>query len=128
MRLAWRTVVIQTVREGQDLLALKQLSRQGVGRFSCLARSATHLGIIEPVDLPPSLVAGEEVFQLGMTGRTYRFCKSDDAFNKYYAEFEAADKAWIKSMEELENTGFNDFCRSTKEVIGLAAKVPWHSA
>ena len=121
VRLAWRKVVIQTVRGGQDLLALQQVSRQGVGRFSCLARSATHLGIIEPVKLPPSLDAGEEVFQLGMTGLTYRFC-SAEGFNKVYADYQPACDKWAEFLEKQADTGFNDYCGATKAVMDIAAK------
>jgi len=63
VRLSWRKVVLQVVHDGQDLAVYRQLSRQGAGRFSCLARAMTIIGIIEPVDLLPCIDAGKEVFR-----------------------------------------------------------------
>ena len=125
VRLSWRKVVLQVVHDGQDLAVYRQLSRQGAGRFSCLARAMTIIGIIEPVDLLPCIDAGKEVFILGITGIRYRFCQEPDVFNAFYAGFEPADEAWAKSMKKHEGNGFNDFCRVTREVMDIAAQ---HSA
>ena len=53
VRLSWRKVVLQVVHEGQDLDVCRQLSRQGAGRLSCLARTMSIIGIIERVPVPP---------------------------------------------------------------------------
>ena len=121
-RQGWITTDMHTVSGVQDLRVLSQLSRQGTGRFSCLARTASIVGIIERVNgLPPSLVVGRELFSWGITSKTYQFCKSQDAFNEYYAAYERVDEAWVESAEKFGDMEFNDFCRTTKMTMNLVA-------
>ena len=46
---ACRDVVERVLKEGQETVALQQLTRQGVGRFSCLARTMAIVGVIKPI-------------------------------------------------------------------------------
>lgn len=52
MGLLWkacRDVVEWVLKEGQETVASQQLTRQGVGRFSCLARTMAIVGVIQPI-------------------------------------------------------------------------------
>ena len=49
LRAAWTRVIKRVIECGQDREALRNLTRQGTGRFTCLARVMTKIGVIECV-------------------------------------------------------------------------------
>ena len=129
LRKAWMRVVDRVLECGQDKEALRNLTRQGVGRFSCLARVMTMIGIIEAVKSIPSTAAGD-VFTLGSTGCQYRFCRDASKFDAFYDAFEAVDAQWQQIMQkhdELQGEfDFKNYCEEVRSVL-VAAGIADHS-
>ena len=76
VRQAWICTVQRVIECGQDKEVLRNLTRQGTGRFTCLARAMVMIGILDNVPKAsrgkqPSLVAGNCI-QLAMQ-RTISF-------------------------------------------------------
>ena len=116
-------VIELAVDEGQDREALRNLTRQGTGRFSCLARVMTVIGIIEPVKARsgPSTAAGH-IFTLGLNSNSYRFCTDDSKFHDFYDALEPANAQWQKFLQETEGKPLELYsvCRSVRSTLEVA--------
>ena len=121
---AWMRVIERVIVDGQDKEALRNLTRQGTGRFTCLARVMTKIGIIENVTKKrsgPSTFAGE-FFTLGLDRRRYRFCTDDSKFNKFYDALKPANAQWQKLLQETDGKPFelSSFCKAARSTLQVA--------
>ena len=121
---AWMRVIDRVVDAGQDKEALRNLTRQGTGRFTCLARVMTKIGILECVKARsgPSTDAGNPAFTLGLDRRRYRFCTDDSKFNDFYDALEPANAQWQKLLQETDGKPFelSSFCKAARSTLQVA--------
>ena len=121
---AWMRVIERVIVDGQDKEVLRNLTRQGTGRFTCLARVMTKIGIIETGTRKhsgPSTFAGE-IFTLGLDKRMYRYCTDDSKFNEFYDALEPANAEWQKALQETDGKPFelSSFCQVTRSTLQVA--------
>ena len=126
LRKAWMRVIERVIDCGQDKEALRNLTRQGVGRMSCLARAMTMIGIIECAKAgpSPSTVAGG-TFALGLDNRKYRFCKDKSQFDAFYDAFYDISGLWPKFLHQIDNGlqqfDLGRFCKELRVTLHTAA-------
>ena len=127
LRQAWISAVERIIKYGQDREALRNLTRQGVGRFSCLARTMVMIGILENVPKPspgiPSRVAGN-CFTLGLDNVKYRFCEDKSKFDSFYDGLAPVDAQWQQTLKHFDEGGQFDlqkFCKAVRSVLSSAA-------
>ena len=128
LRQAWISAVERIIKNGQDRDALRNLTRQGVGRFSCLARAMAMIGILENVPKPspgkPSLLAGNW-FTLGLDNRQYRFCEDQSEFDSFYDGLAPVDVQWQQTLKHFDDEGeqfdLQKYCQAVRSLLSSAA-------
>ena len=129
LRTAWMRVIKRVVECGQDKEALRNLTRQGAGRFTCLARVMTKIGLIECAHPMPSTAAGE-VFTLGLDNRKYRFCTgpSESKFDDFFEALQESNAQWRQLLRMRDGLQLDlfQFGQKLRSVLQFAANA--HSA
>ena len=127
VRQAWICTVQRVIECGQDKEVLRNLTRQGTGRFTCLARAMVMIGILDNVPKAsrgkqPSLVAGNCI-QLGRCNGQYRFREDTSKFDRFYDGLEPMDRQWQQILKHLDESGFDmqKFCQAFRSLLSNAA-------